>query len=321
MEIRPSTISSFRPSSRFPRSLAIQGPVIYELPDASIKVRGTLFIAHACSHGAYDFWERSNECEHCVGLAEEVKIVRTAVEAGFIVIAANSTDRASRCWSSSAEEIRRISSTILKVRQRHSTLNLPLFGLGTSSGAAFVWEMARRGEIDGAILQVLAVNVDRYIESTAEHRHMPVVFNPMKRDTRTFLGMKKNYDKLSKIWPPQLLKFQECQPIPVTEDYFLDRLPYLDYNVAHRMVLALIEGGHIDHLSGQLMIDPTSPSSNWREIVKQALSNITTTIPIVLDLGKSPIAKALNRAWAFHEYCATYIQEDLEWMLMRLDSV
>ena len=70
---------------------------VWQLPTS--RARGVLFLAHGCNHRATDFWPQSAACTSCVGLPEEVRITQDALNAGLAVIAVNSADDMSRCWS------------------------------------------------------------------------------------------------------------------------------------------------------------------------------------------------------------------------------
>ena len=66
----------------------------------SITAKGLLFLAHGCNHGAIDFWPQSPRCAQCIGLPEEVRITKEALQAGWAVVAMSSSDRiGSRCWN------------------------------------------------------------------------------------------------------------------------------------------------------------------------------------------------------------------------------
>ena len=71
---------------------------VWQKPPGTSK--GLLFLAHGCNHGAIDFWPQSPACAQCIGLPEEVRITKEALQAGWAVVAMSSTDRAgSRCWN------------------------------------------------------------------------------------------------------------------------------------------------------------------------------------------------------------------------------
>ena len=70
--------------------------VVWQKPAGASRV---LFLAHGCSHGAIDFWKHSKGCPKCIGLPEELTIVRTALARRYMVVAISSMDREfSRCW-------------------------------------------------------------------------------------------------------------------------------------------------------------------------------------------------------------------------------
>jgi hypothetical protein len=64
---------------------------MYELPATSPTA--VLFVAHGCQHSATDFWAPTSAAPQCLGLPEEVRIVKAALRAGFAVIAISSQDR------------------------------------------------------------------------------------------------------------------------------------------------------------------------------------------------------------------------------------
>lgn len=45
--------------------------------------RGTLFVAHGCTHAAHDWWPPSPACPHCLGLPEEVAQTQQALARGY----------------------------------------------------------------------------------------------------------------------------------------------------------------------------------------------------------------------------------------------
>ena len=70
------------------------------------------------------------------------------------------------------------------------------------------------------------------------------------------------------------------------------------------LVSTLERAGHVDPSSGMLRVDPTR--SSWRSVLSP--KNSTHWLDeFALEPGKSPLAKALHRAWAFHEYCSEAI--------------
>jgi hypothetical protein len=289
-----------------------EGRIIYEIPQA-VRIKGTLFIAHACTHAAHDFWVWGPHCQDCIGLSEEAMIVSTALELGYVVVAINSTDRKSGCWSDSESDTSFVQVALQVIRTKYKLLNLPLFSLGTSSGGHFVWKMACRGEIDGAVIQVMSVDISKCSSSLKDHP-APIVLNAMRRDRNTFDAMYKNFQQLESIVKKDYVTFQECSPLIVSRDYLMNRLPFIDAEMATSIVIALNNSGFIDSETGYLIKDPTAPDSTWRNVLLDYFRMNSHDLGLVLEKGRSPLGKALNRAWAFHEYCADYIAPNLKWM-------
>jgi hypothetical protein len=70
--------------------------LVYQTPDGyspGLRTKALLFMAHGCSHAATDMFDRSESCQECIGLPIEKRIVRTALEKGFSVVAVTSVDR------------------------------------------------------------------------------------------------------------------------------------------------------------------------------------------------------------------------------------
>lgn len=145
-----------------------------------------------------------------------------------------------------------------------------------------------------------------------------------------------------------------CQPLPVTVDYLWHRVTGMTKQAAHVIVTNLVQDGHINSTSGLLVVDPTT--SNWRDILlandqptpeslKQTSSSSSSTLWLsspntnyqvrndpnqqqqsclwgVFDLtpGRSPLAKALHRAWAVHEYCSEAVDRALDFFERESDE-
>jgi hypothetical protein len=291
-------------------NIFVKDRIIYELPNKNPV--GVFFIAHACTHSAKDFWLLSPQCNDCVGLAEEVLIVKKALQVGFIVVAISSFDTQSGCWDYQAHNVEFVSSSLINIRQTYNVTHFPIFALGTSSGGSFVWHMASNNYFDAIIIQVMAIDVSKFISSSNKiGRNVPVIFNPMRRDIATYNRVVSNVNALKQQYGnTSFIYLQECVPLAVSVSYLESRLPWMDRNTLISIRNTLIKYKYIDKDSSYLIRDPTAVANNWRD-------NLIADIPaiemknVVLERGKSPLAKALNRAWAFHEYCSDYISEDL----------
>eukprot|EP00978_Attheya_sp_CCMP212_P030365 scaffold111402_cov45-Attheya_sp.AAC.2 len=107
---------------------------LWQLPP--MEVKGILFLAHGCHHSMTDWWPKSDEtCPECIGLPEEVAIVKIALqELHFVVVAISSLDRAqSRCWSQKDGPI--VAKILLDMQAYFGSI--PLFAFRASSGGFF----------------------------------------------------------------------------------------------------------------------------------------------------------------------------------------
>jgi hypothetical protein len=137
-----------------------------------------------------------------------------------------------------------------------------------------------------------------------------------------------------------------CVPLPVTADYLWNRVPGMTLEAARIIVRILLDHNHLDPSTLKLVVDPTR--SNWRDFFLQGDLPVPNTLfssehqqqqwednnnnnnnnnnnfrnnkssSMVLwgkfDLtpGISPLAKALHRAWAMHEYCSEIVEHALD---------
>ena len=130
-----------------PTHESIEGvEVVWEMPPAELPLRGAVFLAHGCSHSATDFWPASARCAGCLGLPEELRIVRALLAHGYAAVAASSADREwSRCWRTS-DDAPRVTRALVALFSRAGATGAlaraPLFLLGASSGGHFVGRLA-----------------------------------------------------------------------------------------------------------------------------------------------------------------------------------
>lgn len=141
-------------------------------------LRGTLFVAHGCSHAATDFWPQSRSCPRCIGLPEEVNITARGLARGYAVVAVSSADReVHKCWDGSvgddgapSPDTRNVLRVLATLAEREDLLGLPVYALGASSGGAFVLQLAAHApgaavSLAGICSQVMALPPSMLIES------------------------------------------------------------------------------------------------------------------------------------------------------------
>ena len=282
---------------------------MYEIPNAP---RGILFLAHGCQHSATDFWAPTAECPQCLGLPEEVRIVKAALREGFAVIAISSQDReVSRCWSfeSDGPIVKRALDAF---RERHHLPSLPLAALGASSGGAFVLQLAGIMRLVAVISQIMAIPPAMLSEPMP-----PTLFIHMSRDQRTAAFVHKDVKRIKNMSSGQAEQI-EVAPQKPSAAFFTDRIERLDSAAASALHAALRRHGLLN-ADGFLAEDPRR--SAWREAIR-ASDGLGARLPgpgpnspaDTLVGDESAVSEVLNVAWAMHEIVSDEMDETLQFI-------
>lgn len=201
--------------------------------------------------------------------------------------------------------------------------DVPVLAFGASSGGHFAAQLAVRGLVDAAMVGVMSLApplLEKWINF--EGKKPPIYFAPMPRDTDTLAKVAANYESMNGNGPV-VLDQETCQSRPVDASYLNERVPGLKMWQAQAMVNSLTEAGHIDAVTGMLVKDPTNTSStgdNWKDVLQSGCASQGCLDHQSLVVGASPLAKALNRAWAFHEYCSEVTLKALEFFDKELEG-
>ncbi|KAL3787481.1 hypothetical protein HJC23_001131 [Cyclotella cryptica] len=280
--------------------------VIYPAKPTATRQKGIVLLLHACTHSALKFFSTSLTCPDCVGLSEELRIVRLVLERGYMPVSLSSVDRKSGCWSN-ADFVR-----IQTVLQHELFVNYDtVYAIGASSGGAFASQLLVRGLVRGTLVMVMSLSKD--VVDVWKRNPQPLFLAPMPRDKGTTSAAIRNYEELKGLNRIDremiVLDTKTCAPLPVTSSYLQERVPGMTADISMMLLEDLIRENHMDPLTMMLIVDPTQ--SNWREIVSP--NNATHWLDkFALKPGYSPLAKALHRAWAFHEYCSEVVLPALE---------
>ena len=319
------------------------------------SIQGVALLLHGCSHSALKFFSptKDDSCPTCIGLAEELNIARILLQQQTLaVIAVTSQDRKRGCWSKSdMPHIQHALQHIIRKIQEQQppkggSRGFPILAFGASSGGRFAAQLAVRQIVDAAMVGVMSLGqelVQKWIDMGLDDNHRqkkkrpPIYLAPMPRDKRTTTGSMEDYERMilartTDVVPraihdsPVRLDTTTCVPMPVTATYLNQRVPHMSFAMAEMVVDALTSSSHIDAASGMLTKDPTQ--SNWRDILQEQCGGSRNKNIIIQDNGcleqqplgpgVSPLAKALHRCWAFHEYCSevtlkalAFFQEEL----------
>lgn len=192
---------------------------VYELPSGA--PRGLVFLAHGCSHSALDFWPLSTSCEACIGLPEEVRIVRAIVAAGWGAIALSSE---ATCWSF-GEDGPRVTRALSEFRAAHRLSSLPLAAIGASSGGALVLQLPKLVQLHAVVSQIMAIP-PHMLEGLRGAAFPPTLFVHMPRDRRTELLVRKCVHHLSNTAGGRAAQIR-APPLRIGPSFFT-RIPGVD---------------------------------------------------------------------------------------------
>lgn len=298
---------------------------VYALPNPADDIKGIVLLLHACTHNAFKFFAPSNSCQPCVGLTEEMRIVRLVISREYAALAVTCNNKQSGCWADT--DIPRLEIALGNFQK----LVLPkkissnsIIAIGASSGGHMAAKLVAEGQADAALIMVMSLGAalqNRLSDVRSSSSH-PLYLAPMPRDQTTTRKAEENYQALKQAAFPVIFDKTSCAPLPVTAAYLSSRLPGMTGKIAERIIEGLLQAQHLKEDNYMLQKDPTQ--SNWREVLQK--TDLDDTLErtrsaktadllwgkFVLTPGKSPLAKALHRAWAFHEYCSEVVEPALD---------
>lgn len=296
------------------------------LPDGSKFVyqaadtpRGVIMFFHGCKHAAKDYFPAGQGCADCVGLPEELRMVRLALSRKFTAVAISSTGGlaatastkpAEKCWmtnvdNASGPDYDRVKSTLdyLKEHQLYND-DIPLFAVGTSSGGRFATSLAPRFPIAALNTMISPSALSSRSGSSSGLAPPPHAFTHMKvRDSGTAGAVEKDMSFLQQQGVP-VVQFT-IAPHPVTADWLLKSLPNWDDKLAQDVVSALASKNVIGS-DGHVVKDPRR--SDWRS----AVTHLKTRMHDSLENNLSPLEELLYRAYAQHEITSDHFSDVLD---------
>jgi len=309
--------------------------VVYSIPTTKTKPIGIALLLHACTHNALKFFSPSSrKCQKCVGLSEEIRISRMLLSRGYAVLAITSSNRKSGCWGGTLDS-RNVQDSIVRFRKLlldefQITSSSIVIAVGASSGGGFAAQLAADGIADAALMMVSslgpAIQTRMLLAAMEEHGRKipPLYLAPMPRDAGTTKAARRGYDAMTReghkrdpnMDVPIVLDETSCVSLPVTVGFLNERVPHMSYDMAVLIVNALRKHGHLDLRSGGYLVkDPTK--SDWRIVLQNECGDVCLRNQ-PLGPGLSPLAKALHRAWAFHEYCSEVVFLALDFFELEL---
>ena len=284
---------------------------VWQLPPAAPI--GIFFVAHGCSHSATDFFPHSTSCPSCIGLPEELRVTRSALAAGYAVLAVSSQDRVfRRCWSFEEDGPAVVKAVGALKAKVPSLAAAPVAAMGASSGGAFVLQLPQLLPLKAVVSQIMAIP-PQMLEHPSPFP--PTLFVHMSRDERTSAMVHRCVRKLrgGGSAAAQLL----VRPLPITPTFFSDRIDGLDA-AASKQVVDALASARLVGADGQLSDDPRA--TDWRSVVKAAqqagaaLPGVRPGVADSLEADASAVSEVLNVAWAMHEITSDPMGEILHFV-------
>ena len=225
--------------------------------------------------------------------------------------------QAEACWR--AGDTPGVARALAYIARRERWGGLPLFAYGASSGgsvalAAPHWLPAPRRGAQGFPLRLEGVGAliaaAPSPEETLTADYPPAAFVHMPRDARNARRVDEAVERLERLGRPVVAL--TAGPQAVTEAFVEQRLPKGGPKGEAAGVVAALGAAALLDAEGLLVEDPRR--SRWREALRRA-GAVPDEARDALQADASPLAEALNVAWAQHEYTAEHFDAVLDFWL------
>lgn len=295
--------------------------LVFQLPRNT--PRATTLLLHGCHHAATDFFPPSPACPHCLGLPEELRLVRLALHRGHAVVAVSSSNRGSGCWATNAThptgpDYDRIASALAALPP--TARDAPLFAAGASSGGRFATSLSTPRFRVAAVCSIVSSSVmprrarpsgsgagdggGRDEANDEGAFAMPHAFVHMAQRDKAIAKRVKGTAAALRAAGVLVAEFVVA-PRVLTGALLRAAMPNWGAGLADEVVEALRVAGHIDD-AGNVLVDPRR--SQWRRAVEHLKGLMNDSL--VAD--KSPLSEVLNHAWAQHEISSEHFASVLD---------
>ncbi|KAI3734289.1 hypothetical protein L6452_13754 [Arctium lappa] len=266
--------------------------IIWQIPNSPKSV---LFLAHGCSGRAANFWDKSPNCPHCIGLPEERLIVHNALARNFAVVTVSSRGK---CWSLGKETL--VVEGIIKLWVAKQNLEkLPLVALGASSGGYFVSMLASKIKFSSIAIMIAEGVYDR-IDINKDYP--PTIFVHMPKDK----ARKKAIDVNLAVLKSEGVDVAaiECMELPLSPNFLADRIPGLDLKISVELFDLFKEKGFVNE-EGYLIND--GRVIPWKEAMDEWKIQLPNKVMVKY------IHEELNLAYAYHEMTSLQCDQIFDW--------
>ena len=128
--------------------------VVYALPKNTNNLKGIVLLLHACTHNALKFFSPNDSCPSCLGLSEELRIVRLVLSRGYAALAVTCHNTKSGCWSDA--DLPRLDVALDTFQTQILPTTIPknhIIAIGASSGGHMAAKVVAEGKAASAKLR------------------------------------------------------------------------------------------------------------------------------------------------------------------------
>jgi len=310
--------------------------VFWELPTLSPPL-GVLFFFHGCSHAAGDLFPQSESCPTCLGLPEEQRIRKLAVNQHTLALVAISSLQATHegkgCWDSQQsatpgqDDLSSVAAIFVNLITKHEPQlqKLPIYALGVSSGGSLALLLPKVMQLAGICSQIMAIHpqeLENILDATTllqekrqkqqqgEKQHFkypPTIFMHMPRDARTASYIEQDVAVLQSANIP--VEVAETASRPLTSKFLTHHSDgQISQTLADDIVSALQLHQLLDE-KGFLVKDPRQSRREWVPAVEPVVKNSFS-----LEPDRSPLTALMNVAFAGHDIITSGLDSALKWL-------
>lgn len=273
--------------------------IVYQVPP---DPRAVMFLAHGCDCKATFFWDKHPDCEPCSGAPEERTFVIAALRASYAVIAISSRED---CWQ--REDSPQVKRVLESWMNRFGLVDLPLLGLGASSGGYFVSSFTKRVRFDAIVVMI----AEGSFQDAESFSYPPVLFVHMVKDEERAESIREVLPVLRKagVAADEI----QCEEVQITDDFFTRRIPYVDLETSEKLVGVLERHGYVG-LGGYLKVN--SRSLELKHDMSGGLGDqeLLESLYSKSDHWEHHIQEELNLAYGYHEFTSLPTAEIIAWL-------
>jgi hypothetical protein len=240
--------------------MVIEGVEIFYMLPSTSHISGVLVFFHGCSHSGQDFFL----------LPEDRIVALESLNQGLAVVSPTSVDRDTGCWT---EADVNLMSKALPAFGRDLGLpeNLPLMGMGASSGGAFLFHVYKKVPLKSMVSYIMGKGFED--SDIAGGRLPATAYVHMPRDERTAKAVAYHVAALKAANIPT--KEWTVQPHPFTPELCDKRLPELGDRRCHEFI-NLIKSKHKGLLDEDNTILKSYTRGEWKAVMDDSKFDRTT---------------------------------------------